>query len=81
MLRWLLCYATAVAASFIELSLPALAEAPSSFPSKPSTLIVPFQAGVSANLLFRGIADSASRHLGQPRRLSSMRGLISRAVT
>jgi tripartite-type tricarboxylate transporter receptor subunit TctC len=66
MLRWLLCCATAVGANLIECNLPALAEAPSSFPSKPITLIVPFQAGVSADLLFRGIADSASKHLGQP---------------
>jgi tripartite-type tricarboxylate transporter receptor subunit TctC len=64
-LRWLLCYATAVAASLIELSLPALAEAPSSFPSKPITLIVPFQARVSADLLFRGIADSACCSMGR----------------
>src|SRR5262245_16745060 len=36
------------------------------FPSRPITLIVPFQAGVSADLLFRGIAESAAKHLGQP---------------
>ena len=66
MLRRLLCCATAVAASLILFHLPALAEAPSSFPSRPITLIVPFQAGVSADLLFRGIAESASKHLGQP---------------
>ena len=29
-------------------------------------MIVPFQAGVTADLLFRGIAESASKHLGQP---------------
>jgi len=66
MMRRLLCWATAVAASLIVLNLPAQAQVPTSFPSKPITLIVPFQAGVSADLLFRGIADSASKHLGQP---------------
>jgi tripartite-type tricarboxylate transporter receptor subunit TctC len=45
---------------------PASAEDPGAFPSRPITLIVPFQAGVSADLLFRGMADSASKHLGQP---------------
>jgi tripartite-type tricarboxylate transporter receptor subunit TctC len=48
------------------LSAPASAEDASAFPSRPITLIVPFQAGVSADLLFRGLADSASKHLGQP---------------
>jgi tripartite-type tricarboxylate transporter receptor subunit TctC len=44
----------------------AAAEDASAFPSKPISLIVPFQAGVSADLLFRGIAEAASKHLGQP---------------
>lgn len=44
----------------------AIAQSASDFPSRPVTLIVPFQAGVSADLLFRGIAESASKHLGQP---------------
>ena len=65
MLRRLLCCATAVAASLILFHLPALAEAPTSFPSRPITLIVPFQAGVSADLLFRGIADSACCSMGR----------------
>ncbi len=44
----------------------ASAQTASEFPSRPITLIVPFQAGVTADLLFRGIAESASKHLGQP---------------
>jgi tripartite-type tricarboxylate transporter receptor subunit TctC len=44
----------------------ASAQDTSAFPSKPISLIVPFQAGVSADLLFRGIAEAASKHLGQP---------------
>ena len=36
------------------------------FPSRPVTLIVPFAAGISVDLLFRGIAEAASQHLGQP---------------
>ena len=44
----------------------ASAQTANEFPSRPITLIVPFQAGVTADLLFRGIAESASKHLGQP---------------
>jgi tripartite-type tricarboxylate transporter receptor subunit TctC len=43
----------------------ALAQA-SDFPNKPVTLIVPFQAGISVDILLRGIADAAGQHLGQP---------------
>jgi len=60
---------TAVAASVAILagfSAAAAAETAAEFPTKPVTLIVPFQAGVTADLLFRGIAESASKHLGQP---------------
>jgi tripartite-type tricarboxylate transporter receptor subunit TctC len=56
---------TAVGA-LVSFLTPASAESPDAFPSKPVTLIVPFQAGVTADLLFRGIAESASKHLGQP---------------
>lgn len=38
----------------------------SDFPNKPITLIVPFQAGISVDILFRGIAEVAGQHLGQP---------------
>jgi tripartite-type tricarboxylate transporter receptor subunit TctC len=66
MLRRLVSLAAAAAVSLSLAAIPTLAEAPSSFPSKPITLVVPFQAGVTADLLFRGIADAASVHLGQP---------------
>src|SRR5262252_6946576 len=56
----------AAAASLWGMMAPAAGQGAQDFPSKPITLIVPFQAGVSADLLFRGIADSASKHLGQP---------------
>ena len=36
------------------------------FPNKPVTLIVPFQAGISVDILLRGIAEVAGQHLGQP---------------
>ena len=65
MYRRLLLMAAAVAAALAGLLAPASAQ-PSDFPTKPITLIVPFQAGVSADLLFRGIAEAASTHLGQP---------------
>ena len=48
------------------LTVPAFAQAPASFPSKPITLISPFPPGVTGELLFRGLAESASKHLGQP---------------
>src|SRR5262245_20820151 len=38
----------------------------SEFPNKPVTLIVPFQAGISVDILLRGMAEAASQHLGQP---------------
>jgi tripartite-type tricarboxylate transporter receptor subunit TctC len=66
MLRRVLIAVALAAAASAGLFVPALAEAPNDFPSRPVTLIVPFQAGVTADLLFRGIAESASKHLGQP---------------
>ena len=36
------------------------------FPIKPLTLIVPWPAGGSTDIAMRAIADSASKHLGQP---------------
>ena len=44
---------------------PALAQS-DSFPSRPVTLIVPFQAGISVDILLRGVDESAAAHLGQP---------------
>ena len=38
----------------------------SDFPNKPVTLIVPFQAGISVDILLRGMAEVAGHHLGQP---------------
>lgn len=46
-------------------AVPAQAQA-NDYPNRPVTLIVPFQAGVSADLLFRGLAEAAAPHLGQP---------------
>src|SRR5258708_5696554 len=66
MLRRLLILAAVAAAGLAGLLAPASAEEPSAFPSKPITLIIPFQPGLTADLLFRGIAESASKHLGQP---------------
>jgi tripartite-type tricarboxylate transporter receptor subunit TctC len=36
------------------------------YPTKPITLIVPWPAGGSTDIAMRAIADSASKHLGQP---------------
>ncbi|HEY5831222.1 MAG: tripartite tricarboxylate transporter substrate binding protein [Hyphomicrobiaceae bacterium] len=65
MLKRLSLWAALAAASLAGLA-PAAAETPDQFPTKPITLIIPFQAGVSADLLFRGYAEAASTHLGQP---------------
>jgi tripartite-type tricarboxylate transporter receptor subunit TctC len=66
MLHRRLLSAVVAIAGFAGLLGPASAQTPDSFPSKPITLVVPFQAGVTADLLFRGIAEAASTHLGQP---------------
>jgi tripartite-type tricarboxylate transporter receptor subunit TctC len=59
--------AAAVAAAALAcFSIQAAGQTAADFPSRPITLVVPFQAGVTADLLFRGIAESASKHLGQP---------------
>jgi len=55
----------AAAAGWVGVTAAAFGQA-GDFPSRPITLIVPFQAGVSADLLFRGIAESAAKQLGQP---------------
>ena len=62
--RKLISAAAALIAAFASAS-PAAAEAPEQFPSKSITLIVPWQPGSTADLLFRGMADVAARRLGQ----------------
>lgn len=52
----------AVAAATLAATL-ALAQ---SFPAKPVTLIVPWPAGGSTDVVVRAMAESASKHLGQP---------------
>ncbi len=44
----------------------ALAQSAADFPSRPISLIVPNQPGVSMDILMRGFADAATKHLGQP---------------
>ena len=58
--------AAGMLAALALLSSPIRAETPEQFPTRPITLIVPFQAGVSADLLFRGFAEVAAKELGQP---------------
>jgi tripartite-type tricarboxylate transporter receptor subunit TctC len=45
------------------LSAPALAQ---QFPTKPITLICPWPAGGSTDLMLRSLAEAAAKHLGQP---------------
>jgi tripartite-type tricarboxylate transporter receptor subunit TctC len=65
MFRWFLAGAV-VAVSTLSPATTAHAQSAADFPSKPITLIVPFAAGVTADLLFRGYAEVAGKHLGQP---------------
>lgn len=59
-LAWALCCWSAVPASLFA------AEPPSSFPSRPITLIVPWPAGGATDISMRILADLAARQLGQP---------------
>jgi hypothetical protein len=52
----------------------------SEFPNKPVTLIVPFQAGISVDILLRGIAEFAGQHLGQPIVIDNKRAAAPRSV-
>jgi tripartite-type tricarboxylate transporter receptor subunit TctC len=52
------------AAAASTLPMPAIGQG--AFPNKPITLIVPWQASLTADLLLRGMAEIASTHLGQP---------------
>jgi tripartite-type tricarboxylate transporter receptor subunit TctC len=68
--RSLLAAALAAAAA-LAVPTPAAAQA---FPSKPITLIVPWPAGGSTDRHLRGLAEIASRHLGQPVVVSNQPG-------
>jgi tripartite-type tricarboxylate transporter receptor subunit TctC len=55
--------ALAAAVALVGLSAPGQAQ---NFPSKPVTLIVPWPAGGSTDLVTRSLADATQKHLGQP---------------
>lgn len=54
-----------VAATLFLAALPHLAHA-QDYPIKPITLVVPFPAGGTTDVLMRALGDAASKHLGQP---------------
>jgi tripartite-type tricarboxylate transporter receptor subunit TctC len=54
------------AALLLGSALEARAQSAADFPSRPVSLIVPFAAGTTADLLFRGYAEAAAKQLGQP---------------
>lgn len=57
--------AACVAAIFVAASSVAVLAEPN-FPTKPITLIVPWNAGGSTDLLYRAMGDAAAKELGQP---------------
>ncbi len=61
MMRKALAALVAVFAAFAGTQAPA-----QDFPSKPITLIVPWPAGGSTDIVMRAMAESASKNLGQP---------------
>lgn len=63
----------AALAGLAALATPCAAVA-QAFPSKPITLIVPWPAGGSTDRHLRGLAEIASRHLGQPVVVSNQPG-------
>ena len=62
---WRQCWLAFTAIAVFGAFAPARAQSAADYPSRAVTLIVPFAAGVSADLLFRGLAEIASKHLGQ----------------
>ncbi|MCC6210073.1 MAG: tripartite tricarboxylate transporter substrate binding protein [Burkholderiales bacterium] len=50
----------------LGLALACAAHAQDNFPSKPISLIVPWPAGGSTDIVLRGMAQVAEKHLGQP---------------
>jgi tripartite-type tricarboxylate transporter receptor subunit TctC len=50
----------------VALCLPAVPVSANDFPTKPITLVVPWPAGGSTDIVMRAMADAASTHLGQP---------------
>lgn len=65
MLRRTLIAAAMAGAVLASIPGRATAQAPADYPNKPITLIVPFAAGTTADLLFRGYAEVAAKQLGQ----------------
>ncbi len=59
---------TAATAAVLAVAVTAAAHAQGAdkFPEKPITLIVPWNAGGSTDLLFRAMGEVAGKHLGQP---------------
>ena len=57
--------ATALFAAAAIVPHGARAESADSFPSRPITVVVPFAPGTTADLLFRGLGEIASKELGQ----------------
>lgn len=57
--------AGSILAALLAAILPAAAQA-QAYPSKPITMVVPWPAGGSTDIVMRTISEAASKHLGQP---------------
>jgi tripartite-type tricarboxylate transporter receptor subunit TctC len=58
-------FATALAA-FAAITVSAVSSMAQEYPTKPITMIVPWPAGGSSDVVMRALSDVASKHLGQP---------------
>ena len=61
MKKWILVFSTLLVLTLLAGPIPA-----ADFPTKPVTLIVPWTAGGSTDVLLRILAETTAKHLGQP---------------
>lgn len=67
-------FLSAMICGAVVVALPAVSARAQDFPSRPITLVSPYQAGGAADGIGRALAAAASKHLGQPVVLESKPG-------